>query len=54
MEASSPHYSFAARLERGECDLLRKAQEKAKQRLGGTPSNALLLVEVLRAYVNAA
>lgn len=51
IEGTSPHYNFLARLERSECEVLKQAQAKARQQLGGTPSNGLFLMEVLKTYL---
>ena len=51
--APTPFYGFYARLEGQERDILMQAQAIAGLRLGGAPSNPMLLEELLRAYVGA-
>ncbi len=51
IEGKTPFYNFFARIERHECEVLKQAQEKARKQLGGTPSNGLFLMEVMKTYL---
>ena len=53
LQAPMPFYGFYARLEGRERDILMQAQAIAGVRLGGTPSNHMLLEELLKADVGA-
>ena len=54
LSEDTPFYGLYVRVEGKSRELLKKAQEIATQRLGATPSNPLLLDELLKAYVREA
>jgi hypothetical protein len=51
LSEDTPIYGLYVRVTGESRELLKKAQEIATQRLGATPSNPLLLDELLKAYV---
>ena len=51
LHSDTKDYGFFVRVAGDDRELLKKAQKLAEVRLGGIPSNPLLLLEVLRYYV---
>jgi hypothetical protein len=50
----TPFYGLYVRVTGESRELLKKAQEIATERLGATPSNPILLDELLKAYLREA
>jgi hypothetical protein len=51
IDEGTSFYGFYVRASGETRELLKKAQQRAKERFGATPSNPLLLDELLKAYL---
>lgn len=51
LDGDTTYYSFFARLDRQDCEVLKEAQKKAWKEMGCPASNGLFLMEVLKAYL---
>lgn len=54
LEAPTKWYGYYARLSGEEREMLRQARGILRERLGDTPSNTVLLGEVLKAFLGGA
>jgi hypothetical protein len=54
LSENTPFYGLYVRVTGESRELLKQAQEIAAKRLGATPSNPLLLEDLLRVYVRKA
>lgn len=51
IDENTPFYGFYVRANGQSRERLKQAQNKASQDMGGTPSNAVLLDELLKVYL---
>lgn len=54
LEANTPDYGFFVRVSGEERALLKSARDLAERRLGGVPSNPMLLIDMMKFYTGEA
>lgn len=54
LHSDQVEYGFYVRLSGADRELMRCAQEVATERLGGRPSNPMLLVDMMKAFTSRA